>query len=204
MGILGSLASLAVPGWAKPAAVAIGAAGLAAGGYLYGHHVESLVLAAYQAQVQAASARATADAEHHDQVLQDAADEQQAATVAQYQEKLREATTTQAAVSAADLAGSQRVFVPVTAACRSGALSGLAAGSGGPDGATAYTAQLLPGFALAVLDIGSSADATVARLTAQVAALQARVRQDLTEINGAYTEEGTDAPAAASGATAAP
>ncbi|WP_207000763.1 hypothetical protein [Trinickia mobilis] len=160
------------------------------GGYAAGHHVESLTFTAYKAEVDAASAKAVAGAEQHAAKVQDVAAQQQATTVATYQEKIDALNSSHEAARSANAGDAQRVRVAVTD-CRPNAVRQAAAGTGGTDAAGGYTAQLQPEVAFSLLTVGSDADDTVGRLVAKVTALQARVKQDLIEINGAYSEEGT-------------
>jgi predicted RNA-binding Zn ribbon-like protein len=160
------------------------AVGLFAGGYWRGHHIEALTFDAYKAKIQAASAQAIASAEQHAAKVQDVAEQQQAATVADYQEKIDALNRDRDAAHGAATADAQRVFVPV-AACGSSAVPAAAAGTNGADGArTTFTAQLQPAVALNLINLAADADYENGRLRAKIAALQKRVNQDLTEING--------------------
>lgn len=161
---------------AKALAALVGAIALLTGGYLYGHHQESLVLAAYQEQVAATSARAVADAEQHNAKVRDVADQQQAVLVSQYQDKLNEIAKERDTAIASISAG--RLWVGATH-CHANAVSTTPGSTPGSHGAT-FSAELQPEIANALVNLAADADVCSARL----AAAQKVINEDRVEING--------------------
>lgn len=161
-------------------------------GFYMGHHVESLAFDAYKLKVEKASTDARAAAQAHNSEVLEAARVAQATTVAKYEEQIHEADSARSSAAAANVADSVRgVFVGVTD-CYRDASTQVAASPGHPHAPSASRARLQPAVALAILNVGTNANDAVKRRDAQIAGLQARVRQDLIQINGAYSEEGSE------------